>query len=83
MRQPVVRAAAVELLALATAAAAVAQSGSAAAFADDSFTTSDGVILEGKTQLTAIASSGVPPLYIESITRFIEAYASRRRSLGR
>jgi hypothetical protein len=31
------------------------------------------VILEGKTHLTAIASSGAPPLYIESITRFIEA----------
>lgn len=32
------------------------------------------VILEGKTHLTAIASSGAPPLYIEAITRFIDAY---------
>jgi pimeloyl-ACP methyl ester carboxylesterase len=32
------------------------------------------VILEGKTHLTAISSNGAPPLYIESITRFIDAY---------
>ncbi len=32
------------------------------------------VILEGKTHLTAISSSGAPPLYISSITRFIDAY---------
>lgn len=32
------------------------------------------VILAGKTHLTAIASSGAPPLYIESMVRFIDAY---------
>lgn len=32
------------------------------------------VILDGKTHLTAIASAGAPPLYIESMTRFIDAY---------
>jgi len=32
------------------------------------------VILAGKTHLTAISSNGAPPLYIESITRFIDAY---------
>jgi hypothetical protein len=32
------------------------------------------VILAGKTHLTAISSTGAPPLYIESITRFIDAY---------
>ena len=32
------------------------------------------VILEGKTHLTAISSNGAPPLYIDSITRFIDAY---------
>lgn len=32
------------------------------------------VILDGKTHLTAIASSGAPPLYIESMVRFIDAY---------
>lgn len=31
------------------------------------------VILEGKTHLTAIASTGAPPLYIESIVKFIDA----------
>jgi pimeloyl-ACP methyl ester carboxylesterase len=34
------------------------------------------VILPGKTHLTAIASSGAPPLYIESISRFIDAFDS-------
>jgi pimeloyl-ACP methyl ester carboxylesterase len=32
------------------------------------------VILEGKTHLTAISSNGAPPLYIESMVRFIDAY---------
>jgi pimeloyl-ACP methyl ester carboxylesterase len=32
------------------------------------------VLLAGKTHLTAIASSGAPPLYIESIARFIDTY---------
>lgn len=35
------------------------------------------VILAGKTHLTAIASAGAPPLYIESITHFIDAYDQR------
>lgn len=34
----------------------------------------ENVILEGKTHLTAIASSGAPALYIESIVRFIDAH---------
>jgi pimeloyl-ACP methyl ester carboxylesterase len=34
----------------------------------------ENVILQDKTHLTAIASTGAPPLYIESITRFINAY---------
>jgi pimeloyl-ACP methyl ester carboxylesterase len=32
------------------------------------------VVLDGKTHLTAISSNGAPPLYIESMVRFIEAY---------
>jgi pimeloyl-ACP methyl ester carboxylesterase len=32
------------------------------------------VVLAGKTHLTAISSNGAPPLYIESIARFIDAY---------
>jgi pimeloyl-ACP methyl ester carboxylesterase len=35
------------------------------------------VILEGKTHLTAIASGGAPPLYIQSMVRFIDAYDER------
>ncbi len=35
------------------------------------------VILAGKTHLTAISSTGAPPLYIESMTRFIDAYDTR------
>jgi pimeloyl-ACP methyl ester carboxylesterase len=35
------------------------------------------VILAGKTHLTAISSSGAPPLYIEAITHFIDAYDKR------
>ncbi len=34
----------------------------------------ENVILEGKTHLTAISSNGAPPLYIEAISRFIDAY---------
>lgn len=34
----------------------------------------ESVILPEKTHLTAISSNGAPPLYIESITRFIDAY---------
>jgi pimeloyl-ACP methyl ester carboxylesterase len=34
----------------------------------------ENVILEGKTHLTAIASSGAPPLYIDAMTKFINAY---------
>ena len=34
----------------------------------------ENVILANKTHLTAISSQGAPPLYIESITRFIDAY---------
>jgi hypothetical protein len=37
----------------------------------------ENVILTGKTHLTAISSSGAPPLYIDSITRFIDAYDLR------
>ncbi|HEY2149215.1 MAG TPA: alpha/beta hydrolase [Vicinamibacterales bacterium] len=37
----------------------------------------ESVILAEKTHLTAIASTGAPPLYIESITRFIDAYDER------
>ncbi len=37
----------------------------------------ENVILEGKTHLTAISSSGAPPLYIDSIVRFINAYDHR------
>ena len=32
------------------------------------------LILEGKTHLTAISSNGAPPLYIDAISRFIDAY---------
>jgi pimeloyl-ACP methyl ester carboxylesterase len=32
------------------------------------------VILTGKTHLTAISSSGAPPLYIEAMTKFIDAW---------
>ena len=32
------------------------------------------VILADKTHLTAISSNGAPPLYIESMQRFIDAY---------
>lgn len=32
------------------------------------------VILEGKTHLTAISSNGAPPLYIDAMVRFIDAY---------
>lgn len=32
------------------------------------------VILAGKTHLTAIASSGAPPLYIDAMVRFIDAH---------
>jgi len=35
------------------------------------------VILAGKTHLTAISSNGAPPLYIEAITKFIDAYDKR------
>lgn len=35
------------------------------------------VILAGKTHLTAISSAGAPPLYIEAITHFIDAYDKR------
>ncbi|MDR1990611.1 MAG: alpha/beta hydrolase [Acidobacteriaceae bacterium] len=35
------------------------------------------VILEGKTHLTAIASTGAPPLYIQSMVAFINAYDAR------
>jgi pimeloyl-ACP methyl ester carboxylesterase len=35
------------------------------------------VILAGKTHLTAISTSGAPPLYIESMVRFIDAYDQR------
>jgi len=34
----------------------------------------ENVILQDKTHLTAIASTGAPPLYIDSITRFINTY---------
>lgn len=34
----------------------------------------ENVILEGKTHLTAIASSGAPALYVEAMARFIDAY---------
>jgi pimeloyl-ACP methyl ester carboxylesterase len=37
----------------------------------------ESVILADTTHLTAIASTGAPPLYIESITRFIDAYDER------
>jgi pimeloyl-ACP methyl ester carboxylesterase len=37
----------------------------------------ENVILPEKTHLTAISSSGAPALYIESITRFIDAYDQR------
>jgi hypothetical protein len=37
----------------------------------------ESVILADKTHLTAIASTGAPPLYIESIARFIDAYDER------
>jgi pimeloyl-ACP methyl ester carboxylesterase len=37
----------------------------------------ENVILPEKTHLTAISSNGAPPLYIESITRFIDAYDKR------
>lgn len=32
------------------------------------------VVLDGKTHLSAISSNGAPPLYIESMVRFIDAY---------
>ncbi|MEQ1729128.1 MAG: hypothetical protein ABL982_12190 [Vicinamibacterales bacterium] len=32
------------------------------------------VILAGKTHLTAISSNGAPPLYIDAMVRFIDAY---------
>jgi pimeloyl-ACP methyl ester carboxylesterase len=35
------------------------------------------VILAGKTHLTAISSNGAPPLYIEAMTKFIDAYDKR------
>jgi len=35
------------------------------------------VILADKTHLTAISSNGAPPLYIEAITKFIDAYDRR------
>jgi pimeloyl-ACP methyl ester carboxylesterase len=35
------------------------------------------VILAGKTHLTAISSNGAPPLYIEAIPTFIDAYDKR------
>lgn len=35
------------------------------------------VILDGKTHLTAISSSGAPPLYIESMATFIDAHDRR------
>jgi pimeloyl-ACP methyl ester carboxylesterase len=38
----------------------------------------ENVILEGKTHLTAISSNGAPPLYISSITRFIDAYDTKK-----
>lgn len=41
------------------------------------------VILEGKTHLTAIASTGAPPLYIDSVVRFIDAYDSPASPAGR
>src|SRR5262245_29863898 len=34
----------------------------------------ENVILAGKTHLTAISSSGAPPLYIEAMKRFIDAH---------
>jgi pimeloyl-ACP methyl ester carboxylesterase len=34
----------------------------------------ENVILQDKTHLTAIASTGAPPLYIDAITRFINTY---------
>jgi pimeloyl-ACP methyl ester carboxylesterase len=34
----------------------------------------ENVILQGKTHLTAISSSGAPPLYIDAMTRFIDAH---------
>ena len=37
----------------------------------------ENVILAGKTHLTAISSNGAPPLYIDSIARFIDAYDKR------
>jgi pimeloyl-ACP methyl ester carboxylesterase len=37
----------------------------------------ENVILPEKTHLTAISTSGAPPLYIEAITRFIDAYDKR------
>jgi pimeloyl-ACP methyl ester carboxylesterase len=37
----------------------------------------ESVILAEKTHLTAISSNGAPALYIESITRFIDAYDKR------
>ena len=37
----------------------------------------ESVILPEKTHLTAISSNGAPALYIESITRFIDAYDKR------
>lgn len=37
----------------------------------------ESVILPEKTHLTAISSNGAPTLYIESITRFIDAYDKR------
>lgn len=37
----------------------------------------ENVILQGKTHLTAISSNGAPPLYIDAMTRFIDAYDQR------
>jgi pimeloyl-ACP methyl ester carboxylesterase len=37
----------------------------------------ENVILEGKTHLTAISSNGAPPLYIDAMSRFIDAHDQR------
>ena len=37
----------------------------------------ENVILEDKTHLTAISSSGAPPLYIDAMVRFIDAHDQR------
>lgn len=43
----------------------------------------ENVVLEGKTHLTAIASSGAPPLYIDSMVRFIDAYDEPQATGGK